>query len=86
MRRMAVAIVLVAALLSLGASAVKAVSSRPATPAWTHVVAPGDTLWSLARRAAPSKDPRETVDLLIRANHLRGGVIIAGQRLVLPRR
>lgn len=85
MRRLIIALTLVGALLGIGASAVKAVSSKPARPAWTHVVAPGDTLWSLARRAAPSKDLRETVDRLIRVNHLRGGHIVPGQRLVLPR-
>jgi LysM repeat protein len=85
MRRVAVAITLVAALLGLGGSAVKAVSDRPTKPPWSHVVAPRDTLWSLARRAAPGQDPRRTVDRLIRVNHLRGGVIIPGQKLVLPR-
>jgi LysM repeat protein len=85
MKRMAVAIMLVAASLGLGASAVKAVSTQPSKPAWTHVVQPGETLWALAKDVAPKKDPRETVDRLIRANHLQGGVIIPGQKLVLPR-
>jgi LysM repeat protein len=85
MRRLVIALTLVGALLGLGGSAVKAMSDRPAKPPWSHVVAPGDTLWGLAREAAPGKDPRETVDRLIQANHLRGALISPGQKLVLPR-
>ena len=33
--------------------------------------------------ATPAKDPRETVDRLIETNHLRGPIIVPGQRLVL---
>jgi len=83
MRRLVIALTLVAALLGLGASAVKAGQQGPSKPVWSHVVAPGETLWDLSRSAAPSKDPRETVDRLIEANHLRGPIIVPGQRLVL---
>src|SRR3712207_3558261 len=40
---------------------------RPA-PRVTYVVEPGDTLWSIARRVAPGRDPRPVVDGLIEAN------------------
>ena len=86
MKRAAVASVLVAALIGLGASAVPAGQQRPSKPVWSHVVQPGETLWQLARRAAPGRDTRETVDRLIRANDLDGGLIVPGQQLVLPRR
>jgi nucleoid-associated protein YgaU len=36
----------------------------------THVVQPGDTLWSIARELEPGGDPRPVVDALVRA---RGG-------------
>lgn len=85
MRRLVIALTLVGTLLGLGASAVKAVSSQPKKPSWSHVVTPGDTLWGLAREVAPGQDPRQTVDRLIRANHLQGGAIVPGQKLVLPR-
>ena len=55
---------------------------RPA-PRVTHVVEPGDTLWSIARRVAPGQDPRPVVDGLIAANDLRGG-LQAGQELSIP--
>lgn len=84
MRRLLIALALVGALLGLGASTVKAGQQRPSKPVWSHVVAPGETLWDLARAADPKADPRKIVDRLIRANHLRGGSIFPGQELVLP--
>ena len=84
-KRIVVALALVAGLLGLGATAVKAVGPRSARPVWSHVVTPGETLWSIAGAAAPSRDRRETVYRLIDANHLHGPIIRAGQRLVLPR-
>ena len=55
---------------------------RPA-PRVTSVVEPGDTLWSIARRVAPGRDPRPVVDGLIEANDVRGG-LQAGQELSIP--
>jgi Tfp pilus assembly protein FimV len=55
---------------------------RPA-PRVAYVVEPGDTLWSIARRVAPGRDPRPVVDNLIEANDLRGG-LQAGQELSIP--
>jgi len=83
-RRIMVALALVAGLLGVGATAVKAVGPRSAHPVWSHVVTPGETLWSIAGEAAPLRDRRETVDRLITVNHLHGPIIRAGQRLVLP--
>lgn len=84
MRRFVIALLLVAALIGVGATTVVARQSRPSPPVWTHVVSPGETLWQLAGRAAPRADRRTTVDRLVRANGLRGGSIRPGQRLVLP--
>jgi LysM domain len=55
---------------------------RPA-PRVTYVVEQGDTLWSIARRVAPGRDPRPVVDGLIEANDIRGG-LQAGQELSIP--
>jgi Tfp pilus assembly protein FimV len=52
-------------------------------PRVTYVVEPGDTLWSIARRVAPGRDPRPVVDGLIEANDVRGG-LQAGQELSIP--
>lgn len=60
-----------------------ALASRPGAPA-AVVLKPGDTLWGLAERYAPTGvDPRAYVDALIEINHLQG-VPQAGQRVRLP--
>jgi Tfp pilus assembly protein FimV len=55
---------------------------RPAARV-TYVVRPGDTLWAIAQRTAPARDPREVVYQLVRDNHLHGQ-LQPGQRLSLP--
>jgi LysM repeat protein len=50
-----------------------------------HVVQPGETLWGMAQRlAGPEGDPRPVVDRLISLNHLQGGTLHPGDRLVIP--
>lgn len=49
-----------------------------------HLVAPGDTLWSLAGRYAPEADPRGFVFEVQRLNGLEGVVLLPGERLLLP--
>lgn len=48
------------------------------------VVAPGDTLWTIARQVAPGQDPRRTVEILRQANGLRSAALRIGQHLVIP--
>ena len=86
MRKLLMAIVLVGSLLGFGASQVTAGQQRPSKPVWSHVVRPGETLWELAKDAAPTGDTRRTVDRLVSTNQLDGGRIIPGQTLVLYRR
>lgn len=86
MRRVVVAILLVAGLVWLGAAAVPAGQRHPTKPAWTHVVRPGETLWGIAKELAPGRDPRDTVQRLISENHLAGGAIHPGITLTLRRR
>ena len=50
----------------------------------THVVAPGDTLWSIARQLVPEGDVRPVVDAL--AAHRNGRPLQVGERIVLPSR
>jgi hypothetical protein len=49
----------------------------------SYTVKPGDTLWSIARRIAPGRDPRPVIDKLIADNHLHGS-LQAGQAIELP--
>ena len=55
----------------------------PATAPAEVVVAPGETLWSIAERVAPDRDPRGVVDQIRRINHLPSGDVQAGQTLLL---
>jgi len=41
----------------------------------------GDTLWTIASKLAPTKDPREIIDTLMKANHLGSPTIVPGQTL-----
>jgi len=50
-----------------------------------YIVEPGDTLWGIARGLVGSEgDPRPVVDLLVRLNQVRDGLIFPGERLLLP--
>jgi LysM repeat protein len=83
MRRLLVAGFVVAGSLAVGSRAVSA-GQTYVPPPIVHEVRVGETLWSIAGGLAPSRDPREVVDDLMRANHLRSPVIEAGQTLVFP--
>lgn len=64
-----------------------AVAVRPsegARPAETHVVQPGETLWSVATAYYAEQDPREAVWRIRRANGLDAAALQPGQRLLLP--
>ena len=50
----------------------------------TITVAAGDSLWSIAEEVAPTADPRDVVDAIVRLNALDGVVVAAGQRIALP--
>lgn len=61
-------------------------SEGPASPpASVHVVRSGETVWGIARSLVGEEgDPRPVVDALVRANHLTGGTVQPGERLIVP--
>jgi LysM repeat protein len=61
-------------------SAPSVATGRPQQPA-TVTVHNGDTLWSIATRIAPERDPRAEVATLQRRNHLNGVDVFPGQVL-----
>lgn len=56
----------------------------PASYAMTVTVLQGDSLWSLAAKADPTRDPRDVVSDIVVLNDLHGGVIHPGQKLFVP--
>jgi Tfp pilus assembly protein FimV len=71
--------------LAFGSTAHGADSSpAPAAPHRTVVVQPGESLWAIARAAAPHRDPRVMVEDIRQLNALRGAGVQAGQQLLLP--
>ncbi len=82
-----VVVLLASALLALAVAAGSWASQRadtPKTPVSTpaHVaVVSGDTLWAIARRVAPTRDPRAEVDDLLKLNSLGGAPLVPGQLL-----
>jgi LysM domain-containing protein len=60
-------------------------ASDPDTgPAPTVVVQPHDTLWSIATRTSPRRDPYAAVAEIQRLNNIDGYVVHPGETLVLP--
>jgi LysM repeat protein len=61
-------------------------ASDPETaPAPTVIVQPHDTLWSIATRTSPRRDPFAAVADIQRLNNIEGYVVHPGETLVLPR-
>ena len=71
---------LAVALVSLAALSAPSDSAGRPQPA-TVTVRDGDTLWAIASRVAPDRDPRAEVAELQRRNHLVGVDLTAGQVL-----
>lgn len=69
--------------LSQGSSI--ASGETPAGREYTYIVVqPGQTLWEIARSAAPGVDPRVTIERIRDLNALAGVDIRSGQRIALP--
>ncbi|NYD57737.1 LysM repeat protein [Nocardioides marinisabuli] len=56
--------------------------TAPATE--TITVGVGDTLWAIAAERAESGDVREVIGRIQQLNSLDGGLVVTGQRLVVP--
>jgi hypothetical protein len=65
-------------------TASRAEDRESTAPAPTVVVQPHDTLWSIATRTAPRRDPYAAIADIRRINDLQGYVVHPGQTLHLP--
>jgi Tfp pilus assembly protein FimV len=87
-RRLALATMLTVGLaygVPVAAGAVRTDTNRPRpVVAREYLVAPGDTLWRIAIRADPSRDPRQVIDQIERTNGVGPGSLQPGRVLVLP--
>jgi len=87
-RRLAVLLGVLIVVLAAGQAGAALGSSPLAAPerppsVVRYVVAPGDSLWTVAGHVAPDDDPRRVVDALIEA---RGSQeLLAGETIVWPR-
>lgn len=76
------AALVITGLLWLAHSSAPAAAPRAAgAGAAVVTVRDGDTLWSIASRIAPARDPRGVVATLERINHLSSPLLQPGQRL-----
>ena len=83
-RLVALALLLGLAVLLTGLAATPGQAADPPAAPRTAVVQPGDTLWSIAERYAPGRDPYRAVDQLRRSNGIADYTVHPGQRLNLP--
>lgn len=72
------------AIVSGGGALASGEQSAPAGTFETVTVMPGDTLWSVAERVAPTADPRDVVDAIMRLNALSSARLDAGQQVAIP--
>lgn len=70
-----------AALIWVAALSAPAEVAAPAPGPAVVTVAPGDTMWSIATRVAPERDPRAEVAHLQRLNGGSGVELVPGERL-----
>jgi Tfp pilus assembly protein FimV len=77
-----------AVLAGFWAGPVASALGRPSEPVpasvATYVVRSGDTLWAIAIRLVPDRDPRAVVDAIVERNDVTAGSILPGQTLVVP--
>jgi nucleoid-associated protein YgaU len=79
------AVLAVVALLAVTGPA-GATASGSGAVAERVTVRPGETLWQIARRAAPGADPRATIARIQEMNALESSSVQAGRVLLVPRR
>ena len=83
----ALAVVLAVVLCSALSDALRAgraMEALDALPTESAVVSSGDTLWSIAERSCDDLPVRDVVSWIQERNGIDGGLVVPGQRLVVP--
>lgn len=78
------ALLVVLAVSLLGRTPAGAGSDAAVSATVQVIVQPGDTLWSIAKGAAPGDDVRATIERIATLNNLDSKSVVPGQTLVVP--
>ena len=78
------ALLVVLAVSLLGRTPAGAGSDAAVSATVQVIVQPGDTLWSIAKAAAPGDDVRATIERIGTLNNLDSKSVVPGQTLVVP--
>ena len=70
-------------LIGIATSSAKASNEATNSTTTQIVVAPGETLWTIAARVNPEIDPRAVIDQIMDLNVIDGSNVYAGQVLVV---
>ncbi len=80
-------VVIGAGFSAVGNASEKTIDATPASTGYVKVVvAPGETLWSLASMVAGNRSISSVEDAIVSANNLTGPDLTAGARLWVPTR
>lgn len=79
-----VAIPVIVIALAFGLSAGGATATGSSVPLSTVTVQPGQTLWQVATKVAPSADPRDVINDIMSVNRLATATIQPGEKLEIP--
>jgi LysM domain len=78
-------VVIGAGFSAVGNASEKTVASTPKTSGYIRVVvAPGESLWSVAAMVAGNRDVNSVLDEIVQANALASTDVAAGTRLLVP--
>lgn len=71
-------------LFGIATASAKASNEASSSTTTQIVVAPGETLWTIAARVNPEIDPRAVIDQIMDLNVIEGSNVYAGQVLLVP--
>ena len=71
-------------LFGIATSSAKATNETSNSATTQIVVAPGETLWTIAARVNPEIDPRAVIEDIKALNVIEGSEVYAGQVLLVP--
>lgn len=81
---LAAVILSLAGLLNSPAKAADSTGGLSVTPAVSVTVQPGESLWAIAGKVDPDRDPRDVIADIVQLNDLQAGKVMPGQQLFVP--